>query len=60
MKLVWNELECGWECSDCGAIYGEEEVARMFDYNVQSAKNFHDGYCMDCGGRFTEVVVSEE
>ena len=56
MKLVWNELECGWECSDCGAIYGEEEVARMFDYNTQDANHFHEGYCMDCGGRFTEVV----
>ena len=56
MKLVWDELECGWKCSDCGALYGEDEVARMFDYNLQTAKNFHDGYCMDCGGRFTEVV----
>lgn len=57
MKLVWNELELGWECSDCGAIYGEEEVARMFDYNTQNAENFHSGYCMDCGIRFEEVVM---
>lgn len=60
MTLVWNELECGWECSDCGAIYGEEEVARMFDYNVQNVNTFNEGYCMDCGGRFTEVVVAEK
>ena len=58
MKLVWNDLELGWECSDCGAIYGEEEVARMFNYNEQTANNFTGGYCMDCGVRFEEVVIS--
>lgn len=56
MKLVWNDIECGWVCSECGAIYGEDEVVRMFDYNDQSVENFHDGYCMDCGGRFTAAV----
>lgn len=57
MQLVWNDLECGWVCSDCGAIYGSEEVARMFNFDVQVPKNFIEGfYCMDCGGEFTEVV----
>ena len=56
MKLVWNELECGWVCSECGAIYSEEEVARVFGYNDQVTTNFHDGYCMDCGGRFVEAI----
>lgn len=58
MKLVWNDLELGWECSDCGAIYGEEEVARMFNYDEQTSQNFTAGYCMDCGVRFEEVVIS--
>lgn len=58
MKLVWNDGECGWVCSECSAIYGEEEVARMFNYDEQIPKNFMEGfYCMDCGGIFTEVVV---
>lgn len=57
MRLVWNELECGWQCSECGALYNEEEVARMFNYCVCVPKYFEEGYyCMDCGGRFTEAV----
>lgn len=56
MKLVWSISECGWICDECGAIYGEEEVARMFDYNDQTARNFNDGYCMDCGIHFEEAV----
>ena len=60
MKLVWNDLECAWVCSECGAIYGEEEVARMFGYNIQEAKNFTGGYCMDCGGQFDGIIVEEE
>ena len=56
MKLVWNDLECGWECSECGALYGEEEVARLFNFDEQVPKNFTVGYCMDCGGRFEEIV----
>ena len=56
MKLVWNELECGWECSECGAIYGEDEVARMFQFDTQIPKHFIDSYCMDCGVRFEEAV----
>ena len=56
MKLVWTDSECGWECSECGAIYSEEEVARMFDYNDQTVKNFNAGYCMDCGILFDEAV----
>ena len=56
MKLEWNELECGWECPECGALYGEEEVARMFMFDAQTPEKFTDGYCMDCGVRFTEAV----
>jgi hypothetical protein len=56
MQLVWNDLECGWVCSECGAIYGEEEVARMFQFSDQIPKNFMESYCMDCGGCFTEAI----
>ena len=57
MQLVWNDIECGWECSECGAIYSQEEVARMFNFDAQTPKNFIEGfYCMDCGGAFEKVV----
>ena len=57
MQLKWNYIECGWECSDCGALYGEEEVARIFQFDNQIPKNFIEGYhCMDCGVQFNEVV----
>lgn len=56
MRLKWNNLECGWECSECGALYGENEVERIFGYNPQTAENFNKGYhCMDCGREFDEV-----
>ena len=32
--LKYNNLECGWECSECGAIYSEKELARVFDYTT--------------------------
>ena len=57
MKLVWNSIECGWQCSECGALYSDEEVARIFQFDAQTPKNFVEGYyCMDCGGIFDEVV----
>ena len=60
MQLKWNDIECGWECSECGALYGEEEVARIFQFGDQIPKNFVEGcYCMDCGGQFDEVVVDK-
>ena len=55
MKLVWNDSEQGWICSNCGSIYSEEEVQRVFGYNYQSSENFDDGYCMDCGCHWTEA-----
>ena len=55
MKLVWEVSECGWICSECGARYSKEEVARMFNYNEQTPENFFPSYCMDCGGRFVGV-----
>ena len=55
MKLVWNEIECGWECSECGALYGDEEVARLFMFDKLTVENFAGGYCMDCGVSLDEV-----
>lgn len=56
MTLKWNEIEHGWVCSDCGAIYGDEEVQRLFGFDDQIPENFCEGYCMDCGVQFTEAV----
>lgn len=56
MKLVWNETECAWICSECGANYGTEEVARTFDYSDQVSENFTGGYCMDCRCLWKEAV----
>lgn len=49
MKLVWNEVELGWVCERCGAIYDSKEVERSFEYKEQTSENFNGGYCMDCG-----------
>lgn len=49
MKLVWNEVEEGWICSNCGAIYGTDEVNRVFGFDEQSPDRFYESYCMDCG-----------
>ena len=59
MKLVWEDSEMGWICSDCGERYSDEEAARMFGYNYpQTIENFEKGYhCMGCGGCFTDVEV---
>ena len=55
MKLVWNELENAWECSECGALYSNEEVERVFGYNTQIPENFTESYCMDCGCQWNEA-----
>jgi hypothetical protein len=59
MKLVWEESEQGWICSECGARYSKDEVARAFDYNYeeQVPENFSEIYCMDCGCLFSEAVI---
>ena len=51
--LKWDDLECCWECSECGARYSAEEVARCFNYCSNQVKaSFVEGYCMDCGQHF--------
>ena len=57
MKLVWNEVECGWECSDCGALYSKEEVERVFNFHNQVSENFTESYCMDCGCCWVEAKM---
>ena len=57
MELVWNEVEHAWVCSECGAIYGEDEVTRVFGFSDQKPNNFAESYCMDCGCQWTEAVV---
>ena len=49
MKLIWNEFENAWECSACGALYGKDEVQRVFGYDEQTTKHFNESHCMDCG-----------
>lgn len=56
MRLVWNETECAWMCSECGANYGTEEVARAFDYRDQVPENFNGGYCMDCADLWKKAI----
>ena len=55
MKLVWNEIENGWVCAECGSIYSENEVERVFDYKEQTYEHFCESYCMDCGCLWEEV-----
>lgn len=57
MKLVWNELENAWECSECGALYSSEEVERVFGYNEQVPEHFTESYCMDCGCQWDEAEM---
>ena len=56
MKLVWNDVENGWVCSDCSAIYGETEVERAFGNREQIPENFYESFCMDCGCLWKEAV----
>lgn len=62
--LRYNDLECGWECTNCGALYDGNELARMFDYKTTDAEEqklladkgkFTPCYCMDCGTFWEEV-----
>lgn len=56
MKLVWNDKECGWECSYCGALYSDYELERVFGYTApQTPDNFQKSYCMDCGCFWEDV-----
>ena len=47
--LKWNEFENGFECSECGGLYGEDELSRVFSYNGIRKENFTSCHCMDCG-----------
>lgn len=62
--LKYNESEFGWECSECGALYSAEELARVFDYNtihleeqreLAKKKLFAPCHCMDCGTLWEEI-----
>ena len=62
--LKYNNLECAWECSECGAIYSGKELARVFDYNTNDAEEqrelakqgkFIHCHCMDCGALWEEI-----
>lgn len=61
--LKYSETECAWICSECGAVYGPEELARMFDYvsDLEEQKALADNgvftssYCMDCGTFWEEI-----
>ena len=62
--LKYNNLECGWECSECGAIYSGKELARVFDYmsnDVEEQRElakegkFVPCHCMDCGTLWEEI-----
>lgn len=57
MKLVWNEIENAWECSECGALYSKEEVERVFGFDTQVPENFAESYCMDCGCQWDEAEM---
>ena len=57
MMLVWNEVERGWECSECGALYSDTDVERVFGFDSQIPENFAESYCMDCGCKWHEVKV---
>lgn len=52
--LKWNVGEQAWICSECGAIYGREEVARAFSYGEQNSDTFMKSHCMDCGVEWEE------
>lgn len=56
-ELMWEEVEQGWTCSNCGGRFSQEEIGRLSDFEEMSPKTFHDGFCMDCGCRFTKCVI---
>ena len=62
--LKYNDRECGWECSECGALYNGEELARVFDYlssDVEEQRElakegkYTPSHCMDCGTLWEEI-----
>lgn len=62
--LLYNDIECCWECSECGGLFSAEEVARLFDYQaseIEEQKEYISkgipvaGHCMDCGALWTEL-----
>lgn len=57
MKLIWNEVENAWECSECGSLYCDGEVERAFGYKTLVPENFVESYCMDCGSVWTEAEM---
>ena len=57
MKLVWNEIEGAWECSECGSLYSSEEVERVFGFRTQVPEHFTESYCMDCGCQWDEAEM---
>lgn len=60
-KLVYNEKECGWYCSNCSALYSDDEVNRMFGYTgIFKPEKFEGGYCMDCGTWFMEAECADD
>ena len=62
-KLKYDELEQGWVCCECGAIYGTEEIRRLFNYDNEEDEVLRKRkpnelspiFCMDCGMLITEV-----
>lgn len=68
-KLLYNPRECGWECSECGAIYSGEEMARVFDYctrDIDEQREYiNEGipvscHCMDCGILWEDLGEKED
>lgn len=58
-NLKYDATECGYECGECGARLGANEIARFWNFEVTEDKfqgEFQGGYCMDCGTKFEEVV----
>ena len=61
-KLIYNDLEQGWECSNCGGLFSSEELARVFDYDTSDLeeqrnykRNIISSYCMDCGCLWEDI-----
>lgn len=58
-KLKYIAGEMGFTCTNCGAIYDESEIRRLFSYDRITKSNFYCGYCMDCGLLFDDVDLVE-
>lgn len=59
-KLRYNKLECAYVCPDCGAIFGDDEIARVFGFGPKTRENFEPSYCMDCGTHWDDVLIEED